>query len=221
MNKALVLCLIFFLQVNVYASKIKLVDVTQYNQSIKVQMKYFTDDNFVGEVINGYQANKCLMTEPAAIALAKAQKLANKRGFSLLVHDCYRPQRSVNHFVAWSEDINNIKTKNKYYPNLKKDQLFDLGYIARKSGHSRGSTIDLTLIDLEDETIVEMGTIYDFLDPLSNTKNPKVSKKALENRDKLVSIMDQAGFKNYSKEWWHFTLRNEPNKKVYLDVEVK
>jgi D-alanyl-D-alanine dipeptidase len=202
-------------------AQVKLIDVKEYNSSIMVEMKYLTTDNFVGAVIDGYFKNKCLMTVPAAKALAKAQESAKEQGYSLLVHDCYRPQRGVNHFIRWSKDKEDIKTKKRYYPNIKKNKLFKLGYIAEKSGHSRGSTIDLTLFDLETKQALDMGTIYDFLDPLSNTENPKVGEEALANRQILVKIMDQAGFKNYSKEWWHYTLRDEPNKKTYLDVLVK
>lgn len=201
--------------------KVTLVNVSDFDKSIMVEMKYLTTDNFVGSVIDGYLANKCLMTKEAAIALAKAQKLAQKQNFSLLVHDCYRPQRGVDHFIRWSKNPEDIKTKQRYYPNIKKNLLFKLGYIAEKSGHSRGSTVDLTLYDLQNKKSLEMGTIYDFLDPLSNTENPKVDKEALSNRQILVNIMDQAGFKNYSKEWWHYTLRDEPNKEIYLNQVVK
>ena len=186
-----------------------------------VEMKYLTDDNFVGEVIDGYHKNKCLLTPQAAKALAKAQTIAIENGFSLLVHDCYRPQRAVNHFVRWSKVLQDKKTKKKYYPNLKKDKLFKLGYIASKSGHSRGSTIDLTLYDLKNKKSVDMGTIYDFLDPLSNTENPDTKPEAMKHRKLLVDIMKQANFVNYDKEWWHYTLKNEPNKKKYFDYPVK
>lgn len=203
------------------APKVKLIDVSTLDSSIMIEMKYFTKDNFVGSVVDGYEANKCLMTESAAKALVKAQKLAKKKNLSLLVHDCYRPQRGVDHFIRWSKDKKDTKTKFDYYPHLPKDKLFKLGYIAEKSGHSRGSTIDLTLYNLKKKRPLNMGTIYDFLDPLSNTDNPAISKKERWNRQVLVKIMKKAGFKNYSKEWWHYTLINEPNKDVYLDVPVK
>ena len=203
------------------ANTLQLVNVKNFVPSLKVEMKYFTTDNFVGSIIDGYKANKCLMLEKAAKALAKAQEIALSQNYSLLVHDCYRPQRGVNHFIRWSKNPKDIKTKQKYYPNIKKAKLFDMGYIAEKSGHSRGSTVDLTLYSLESEKSLDMGTVYDFLDPLSNTKNPKVSKDALKNRLKLVNIMKSAGFKNYSKEWWHYTLENEPNKDVYIDQVIK
>lgn len=200
---------------------VMLVDVKNYSKSIMVEMKYLTEDNFVGEVIDGYRKNKCLLTPQAAKALAKAQTIAIKNGFSLLVHDCFRPQRAVNHFVRWSKVLQDKKTKKKYYPNLQKDKLFKLGYIASKSGHSRGSTIDLTLYDLKNKKSVDMGTIYDFLDPLSNTDNPDTKPGAMKHRKLLVDIMKQANFVNYDKEWWHYTLKNEPNKKKYFDYPVK
>ncbi len=220
MPKILVLCLFCF---SLFAKEpnIKLIDVKSVDSNIKVQMKYFTTDNFVGSVVNGYKANKCLLTRSAAMALGKAQKLAEAKNLSLLVHDCYRPQRGVDHFIAWSKKAKDLKTKSKYYPNIKKNKLFKLGYIATKSGHSRGSTVDLTLYDKKEKSPLDMGTIYDYLDPLSNTLNPSISQEALNNRKTLVDIMALAGFKNYSKEWWHYTLVDEPNKKVYLDVVVE
>lgn len=219
----IILSLVILFTYNIYAQvdSTRLVDIKKLDPSFMIQMKYFTDDNFVGAIIDGYKANKCLLLEKAAKALVRAQKEAKKRGFSLLVHDCYRPQKGVNHFIRWSEDIKDTKTKERYYPNLPKSKLFDLGYIAKKSGHSRGSTVDLTLFNLEDNSPLQMGTIYDFLDPLSNTMNPKVPKKILMNREILVTIMKLAGFKNYSKEWWHYTLINEPNKDVYLDIDIE
>jgi D-alanyl-D-alanine dipeptidase len=212
---------LFLLIPSMLLANIKLVDVTEYDKSIMVEMIYLTTDNFVGAIIDGYKANKCLLTVPAATALAKAQKLAMKEGLSLLAHDCYRPQRGVDHFIRWAADEKDLKTKNKYYPNIKKGKLFKLGYISEKSGHSRGSTIDLTLYDLKKKSALDMGTILDFLDPLSNTENSSISKNAHKNRQKLVKIMTQAGFKNYSKEWWHYTLRDEPNKDTYLDIVIK
>lgn len=220
MLKIIILCLLPF-SLMAKENSIKLIDVKTLESTIMVKMKYFTPDNFVGAVVDGYNANKCLMSKPAAVALAKAQALAKEKNLSLLVHDCYRPQRGVDHFIRWSNDAKDIKTKNKYYPNIIKNKLFKLGYIATKSGHSRGSTIDLTLYDLQKKKPMQMGTIYDFLDPLSNTENSKISKEARSNRQILLDIMTGAGFKNYSKEWWHFTLNDEPNKNVYLDVIVK
>ena len=220
MLKILILSLLSF-SLMAKEDSIKLIDVKILESSIMVKMNYFTTDNFVGAVVDGYKANKCLMSKPAATALARAQALAQKKNLSLLVHDCYRPQRGVDHFIRWSNDAKDIKTKKKYYPNIIKNKLFKLGYIATKSGHSRGSTVDLTLYDLQKKTPMEMGTIYDFLDPLSNTVNSKISKEARSNRQILVDLMATAGFKNYSKEWWHFTLNDEPNKNIYLDIIIK
>jgi D-alanyl-D-alanine dipeptidase len=220
MLKVLILCLLPF-SLLAKENSIKLIDVKTLESTIMVKMNYFTTDNFVGVVVDGYKANTCLLSKPAATALARAQVLAQKKNLSLLVHDCYRPQRGVDHFIRWSNDAKDIKTKKKYYPNIIKNKLFKLGYIATKSGHSRGSTVDLTLYDLKKKTSMEMGTIYDFLDPLSNTINFNISKEAQSNRQILVDLMATAGFKNYSKEWWHFTLNDEPNKNIYLDIIIK
>lgn len=220
MLKVLILCLLPF-SLMAKENSIKLIDVKTLESTIMVKMNYFTTDNFVGAEVDGYKANKCLMSKPAATALARAQGLAQKKNLSLLVHDCYRPQRGVDHFIRWSNDAKDIKTKKKYYPNIIKNKLFKLGYIATKSGHSRGSTVDLTLYDLKKKRSMEMGTIYDFLDPLSNTINSNISKEAQLNRQILVDLMATAGFKNYSKEWWHFTLNDEPNKNIYLDIIIK
>ena len=220
MLKVLILCLLPF-SLLAKENSIKLIDVKTLESTIMVKMNYFTTDNFVGVVVDGYKANTCLLSKPAATALARAQVLAQKKNLSLLVHDCYRPQRGVDHFIRWSNDAKDIKTKKKYYPNIIKNKLFKLGYIATKSGHSRGSTVDLTLYDLKKKRSMEMGTIYDFLDPLSNTINFNISKEAQSNRQILVDLMATAGFKNYSKEWWHFTLNDEPNKNIYLDIIIK
>ncbi len=215
------ICLFLILASSSLAKANKLIDIKKISPSIIIQMKYFTTDNFVGDIINGYEANKCLLLKEAANSLKKAQSLAIKKGLSLMVHDCYRPQRGVNHFIRWSKNPNDRKTKKKYYPNIKKQRLFELGYIAKRSGHSRGSTVDLTLVDLKSQKALEMGTIYDFLDPLSNTENPQVTKEHLKNRKTLVNIMDKAGFKNYSKEWWHYSLKEEPNKDQFFDFVIK
>jgi D-alanyl-D-alanine dipeptidase len=216
---SLVLSLLFIGALNAY--EFKLIDLKTIAPSIQVKLKYFSQDNFVGEMIEGYQANKCMLLETSARALKKAQIIAQKQNLSLLVYDCYRPQRAVDHFVRWSQESKNTKTKTKYYPHIKKHELFELGYIAKKSGHSRGSTIDLTLVDLKTKKVLDMGTRYDYLDPLSHTMNPNISTSALKNRKKLLNIMMKAGFKNYSKEWWHYTLDNEPNKNIYLNEVIK
>ncbi len=188
---------------------------------IVVEARYFSDNNFVGEKIDGYHANRCLLSKKAHNALKAAQKLAKKQELSLKVFDCYRPQKAVNHFVRWARDLNDLKTKKDYYPRESKDTLFKRGYIASKSGHSRGSTVDLTLVRKVSGDWVEldMGTPFDFFDPKSATMALK-GTKAHKNRLKLKSIMESSGFKNYSKEWWHYTLRNEPFPDRYFNYPV-
>lgn len=196
------------------------IDIKVLSPDIKVEAKYFTDDNFVGEKIDGYQAGKCLLSNQAAQALARAQKIAREKGLFLKAFDCYRPQKAVDHFVRWAKDLTDTRRKRVHYPNVSKENLFTDGYIASKSGHSRGSTIDLTLVDANGVEL-DMGGIYDFFDPISHTLSPQVPAAKLKNRKELKSIMESAGFKNYSKEWWHYTLKNEPYPDSYFSFPVK
>jgi D-alanyl-D-alanine dipeptidase len=208
--------------------------------TILYSIKYFSSHNFLGRVVKGYKKAECYLEKNAAKALAKVQKDARKAGYSLIIYDCYRPQRAVDDFVAWVKDLNDKKMKKEFYPDINKDKLFELGYIAKKSGHSRGSTVDLSIIRLgngikpyQDQLLdcrsadkfndgsLDMGTTFDCFDELSHTMNPKVSSKALTNRLKLKSLMEKHGFENYSKEWWHYTFKNEKFKKTYFDFEVE
>lgn len=196
------------------------VSIKNADSDILVDVKYFGENNFVGEKIDGYQAPYCVLSAPAAKALKHAQEIAKERGFGLKVFDCYRPQTAVDHFVRWAKDLENIKMKERYYPFVKKDMLFEEGYIAEKSGHSRGSTVDLTLVDREGEE-VPMGTRFDYFDPLSHTESREIAPENLKNRLLLKGIMEEAGFKNYAKEWWHYTLKNEPHSDTYFSFPVR
>lgn len=210
---------------------------------IEQDMRYATNRNFVGRSITGYQAGKCILTKKAAIALKQAQKMAYQLGYGLKVYDCYRPQRAVDDFYRWSQNHRLKAYDPAYYPRVKKNQLFQRGYIARYSGHSRGSTVDVTLIPatshplgekhseiarcyaptpgyLNDNSI-DMGTRFDCLDPSAHFHYTKQSKSQFANRKRLRSIMRRAGFMPYSKEWWHFSLRNEPFPKHYFNFLVK
>ena len=170
--------------------------------------------------MTGYDAPVCLLTVAAAEALAAAQRLLVPFGLGLLVYDCYRPQQAVDHFMRWAEDLSDLTTKAQYYPAIAKATLVRDGYIAERSGHSRGSTVDLTLIDDAGRPL-DMGTSWDFFDRRSHTAFPALSAEQRRNRLLLVSVMDRAGFDNYTKEWWHFTLRNEPNPNTYLNQPVR
>ncbi len=144
-----------------------------------------------------------------------AQKEFKKLGYSLVVFDAYRPQSSVDFFIEWSKDLNDTLNKILYYPDIKKADLFNLGYIAYKSGHSRGSTVDVSLIKISTNEQIDMGTIYDFFGVESSTYYSNISDLQKNNRMILYNVMTNNGFKNYSKEWWHFTLENEPYEKYY------
>ena len=190
-------------------------NLNQKSTSILFDMRYASAENFIGTPINGYTKPLCLLTNQSSVALLKIQKQLQKKGLRLRVFDCYRPQRAVNHFVRWAKDLNDTKMKKVYYPHVDKKILFKEGYIAAKSGHSRGSTIDLSIDGLD------MGTPFDFFDPRSHTMSNAVTAKQHKNRMYLKSIMEENGFKNYAAEWWHYTLRDEPFKDKYFDFVVQ
>lgn len=196
-------------------------DITQYNSGIVTEIRYFTDNNFVGTKINGYQSAKCLLTEKAAKSLVAAQADFLAYGLSIKVFDCYRPQQAVDHFVTWAKDINDIKMKAYYYPQVAKSELFDKGYIAAKSGHSRASTVDLTLVEKGSFEPLDMGTPWDYFSPLSAGKNPNLSSQVKANRMLLAKVMARHGFKPLKEEWWHFTLNDEPYKNRYFDIPIQ
>ncbi|KAF7764839.1 D-alanyl-D-alanine dipeptidase [Pseudoalteromonas citrea] len=197
-----------------------LYDVKKAIPSLVTDIRYFGTDNFVGTAIDGYSAPKCLLSLSAVAALKVAQTSAQQFGLSLKVYDCYRPQRAVDHFVKWAEDLNDTKNKAKFYPEVDKSALFELGYIAAKSGHSRGSTLDVTLIDARSGVELDMGTSWDYFSPLSWPSSTKVNTQQRANRMLLAKVMLNSGFKGLKEEWWHFTLSNEPFKTQYFDVEI-
>ena len=190
------------------------------DNEIIIDLKYYSKSNFTAKIVDGYYSNNAILTVEAATALVNAQKDFKKIGFSLIVFDAYRPQSAVDFFIEWSKDINDTINKNIYYPDINKSELFNQGYIAYKSGHSRGSTIDVSLIDLSNNNQIDMGTIYDFFGPESSTLYPNISENQKYNRSLLNDIMSNNGFKNYSKEWWHFTLEDEPFG-IYFNFPVK
>ena len=190
------------------------------DDSIVVNLKYYSSENFTGQFVEGYHSNNAILTKESALALSKAQDDFNKLGYSLILYDAYRPQRAVNFFVQWSKNLNDTINKRIYYPNIKKSELFEFGYIAYKSGHSRGSTVDVSLIEISTNKLLDMGTIFDYFGIESHTFFDDISEKQKSNRLILYEIMSNNGFKNYSKEWWHFTLKNEPYQK-YFDFLIK
>jgi D-alanyl-D-alanine dipeptidase len=221
------------------------VSVTEIDPTIIVEARYHGSHNFIGRPIEGYEAPKCLLVRAAAEALSRVQTEVRAFGLGLKTYDCYRPQRAVAHFAAWARDLSDVKMKAEFYPDIDKTKLFDLGYIAERSGHSRGSTVDLTLIPIpppsqaeyregdplvrctapvehrfRDNTL-DMGTGYDCFSELSHTASPAVGAVAARNRLLLKAVMEKHGFVNYAQEWWHFTLRPEPYPQSYFDLPVR
>ena len=190
------------------------------DDSIIVDLKYYSNENFTGQYVEGYLSNNAILTKESALALSDAQDDFNKLGYTLILYDAYRPQRAVDFFVQWSNNSYDTINKRIYYTNIKKSELFEFGYIAYKSGHSRGSTVDVSLIEISTNKLLDMGTIFDYFGIESHTFFDDISEKQKSNRLILYEIMSNNGFKNYSKEWWHFTLKNEPYQK-YFDFLVK
>jgi D-alanyl-D-alanine dipeptidase len=183
-------------------------------------VRYFGSDNFVGERIDGYKAERIILTRDAAVALSGAQKDLAPFGLGLKIFDGYRPQDAVLHFVRWAEDLNDTRMKQKYYPGVQKKNLFRDGYIAEKSSHSRGSTVDLTLIDLKSGQELDMGTGFDFFGSDSWPENKDMSVQMRSNRALLREVMVRNGFKPLKEEWWHFTLEFEPFPDNYFNFPV-
>ncbi|MFF3486946.1 M15 family metallopeptidase [Streptomyces sp. NPDC002701] len=220
------------------------VALASVDRTIIQDIRYFTPHNFVGERVDGYRQPLCILTRPAAEALRAAQRHLLPQGYSLKVYDCYRPQRAVDHFVRWAEDLDDQTMKGEFYPHVDKTRLFEDGYIAEKSGHSRGSTVDLTLVKVpakptrpyvpgealvpcfapQDERFpdnsVDMGTGYDCFDTLSHTLDPRVQGTQRANRLLLKDTLEGLGFVNLAEEWWHFTHKPEAYPDTYFDFPV-
>ncbi|MEU8653418.1 M15 family metallopeptidase [Streptomyces sp. NPDC048737] len=214
------------------------------DRTILQDMRYVTPHNFVGERIDGYRQPLCILTRPAAQALHRAQTKLLRQGYTLKVYDCYRPQRAVNHFVRWAQDLDDQVMKREFYPDVDKTRLFEDGYIAERSGHSRGSTLDVTLVRLParptapyvpseplvpcsapqrdrfPDNSVDMGTGFDCFDTLSHTLDPRVQGEQRANRLLLKSTLEEQGFVNLAEEWWHYTFKPEPHPETYFDFPV-
>jgi D-alanyl-D-alanine dipeptidase len=195
------------------------VDAATVVPGLVVEMRYFGDNNFVGRRIDGYEKPLCLLTREAAQALAEVARDLSSRGLQLKAFDCYRPKRAVAHFLRWANAITDLKNKSAFYPDMEKHQLFSDGYISTRSGHSRGSTVDLTLMSSAGE--LDMGTPFDFLSPRSAASDSHVSAQARSNRALLAAAMSKRGLRPYAKEWWHFTLRGEPFPDTLFDFPVR
>lgn len=219
--------------------------INDIDKTIKVNLKYYGEDNFMGRRVPHYKANKGIMTEEAAKALAKAQKKFLSKGYSIVVYDAYRPDSSVKYFVEWMKDVNDTIRKKYHYPYVeRKADMVDI-YISSRSGHSRGSTVDMSIIKIDkkllkesvyeervfngkvypfnNDNTIDCGTSFDLMDPASwsfnNTMNFTDQQKA--NRNLIRLVMESEGFKVLSEEWWHFTLRDEPYPDTYFDFDIQ
>jgi len=189
--------------------------------NLRSDLRYYGSNNFIGRPVDGYNEPKCLLTKEAAFALKKVQDELEKIGFGLLIYDAYRPQRAVDHFIRWSQDESDTTMKVEFYPNINKKDIFARGYISAKSGHSRGSTVDLTIVSLKTKHILNMGSPYDLFDEVSSTDDKTITQNQRSLRMLLKRRMEKHGFKSYPKEWWHFTLENEPYPNTYFDFPVE
>ncbi|MFH8371104.1 M15 family metallopeptidase [Streptomyces sp. NPDC018031] len=220
------------------------VALSAVDPTIVQEIRYLTPHNFTGRPIDGYREPVCLLTRPAAEALRTAQRTLLRRGYTLKVYDCYRPQRAVDHFVAWARDLDDQVMKEEFYPDVDKSRLFLDGYIAEKSGHSRGSTTDVTIVKLPvvptrpyvpgeplvrcyepqerrfPDNSVDMGTGFDCFDTLSHTLDPRIRGEQRANRTLLKETLEKVGFVNLAEEWWHYTYRPEPFPDTYFDFPV-
>jgi D-alanyl-D-alanine dipeptidase len=187
--------------------------------NIVTELRYLGSYNFTGEPLRGYVSNVTVLTIPAAQALKQAARRVTADGYRIKIYDAYRPQSAVDSFVEWAKDKNRTEMKNDFYPDIRKDDIFRLGYVAKRSGHSRGSTVDLTLITMDGKE-ADMGGTFDYFGKVSHFEHKGLSKEAAKNRRYLRRIMTEAGFKPISNEWWHFTLKNEPYPKTFFNFPL-
>lgn len=243
MIKILTFLFLFFIVISQLPSQFAY--LKDISPTIIEEIRYFGFHNFVGRRITGYNKPKCILTRSAATKLHLVQNDLFKLNLTLKVYDCYRPVKAVQDFVKWAKELDNNLMKEEFYKYVKKENLFKEGYIAERSGHSRGSTIDLTIVPLpvpnqetyqrgdklrsctlpriyrfRDNTI-DMGTGYDCFNVLSHTNNSNIEEFQKRNRYILKNLMDKFGFTNYALEWWHYTLRNEPFKDQYFDFNIE
>lgn len=220
--KIKIVFLLFLLPLSLLAQLPKgFVYVDEIIPDIQLELRYCLNNNFVGQPVDGYNAEVCILTRPAAFALKKVQEALKKDDMSLKVFDAYRPQQAVNHFSKWAKDVNDTLMKQQFYPKVDKRNLFRDGYIASKSRHSSGSTIDLTIVDLKTGKELDMGTPYDYFGEASWYLHEDLTEEQKANRKLLHNIMNTHGFRHYPKEWWHFTLRGEPYKNQYFNFPVE
>ncbi|AUC22295.1 peptidase M15 [Polaribacter sejongensis] len=195
--------------------------LSDVDKTIQKELRYLGNNNFIGKTIDGYHKNCIIVTKASADALTKVQKSLQKEGYSLKIFDAYRPQQAVNHFVRWAKVLEDTLMKKAYYPDVPKSELFKRGYIASRSGHSRGSTVDLTIVAIKTGKELDMGSSYDFFGITSHYLPKNISIEQQKNRLLLRNIMIKNNFRPYKNEWWHFTLRYEPFPKTYFNFPIE
>ena len=185
-----------------------------------LEIRYYSTFNFIGDRIDGYERPVALITREAAARLKEAAALLAEKGYRLKIFDAYRPQKAVDHFMRWAEDASDTRMKTYFYPDLEKKDLIPGGYSARHYGHSRGSTVDLTLFDMRTQKEVDMGGPFDFFGELSHPDYQDITEQQYAGRMLLRDAMLRCGFKPLSSEWWHFTLENEPYPDTFFTFPV-
>jgi D-alanyl-D-alanine dipeptidase len=187
---------------------------------VRWDAKYATWDNFTGKPVDGYVANRIVGTTALCAALRRARDEAAARGFGLLLWDGYRPQRAVNCFLNWARQPEDGRTKPRHYPRIERADMFAQGYVATRSGHSRGSTVDLTLYHLATGELAPMGGAHDLMDVISHHGAAGIAPVEAANRRHLHAVMLASGFGAYEREWWHYTLKDEPYPDTYFDFPI-
>ena len=194
--------------------------ITDAVPDVILEIRYFSTYNFVGDRIDGYEEPVALLTKEAAAALKEVSDEMISKGYRLKIYDAYRPQKAVTNFMNWALDAEDVRMKEYFYPDLEKDVLFPQGYIAEHSGHSRGSTVDLTLFDMTAEKELDMGGTFDFFGEISHPDYTEITEEQYANRMLLRETMLSHGFKPLAEEWWHFTLADEPYPNTYFTFPV-
>lgn len=197
------------------------VSIAEVVPDVILEIRYYSTYNFVGDRIDGYEAPTALLTREAAAALKKASDDLLAQGYRLKIFDAYRPQTAVNHFIRWAEQVDDIRMKPYFYPDVDKSRLFELEFICARSSHSRGSTVDLTLFNMNTEREVDMGGTFDWFGKESYPDYEGITDEQIAMRHTLRDAMLRAGFKPFPTEWWHFTLADEPFPDTYFDFPVR
>ena len=197
------------------------INISLLDDSIIIDMKYSYDDNFIGSKISGYNKNIAYLKNRAALQLVSAQQELKNKNMSFIIYDAYRPQKASEQFFLWCYDLTDQKKKSEYYPRIEKELFFELGYIARKSTHTRGIAVDVNIYDDNNKCFLDMGGHFDLFDDRSQTINNEITPSQLENRLFLRRIMENHGFENYPSEWWHYSLIDQENYSEFYDFDVE